>query len=528
MFPTRSRAAKGLSVLAVSLSLALAAQAQGLKIGMSADVTSMDPHFYNATPNNTIAFHVFEALLGRTADGKLAPQLAESWRAISDLEWEFTLRKDARWHDGTPFTAADVIFSLNRLKDVPGAPGGFASRIHTMTGIAALDDHTLRITTATPTPTLPVSLSFIAIVPKANEGRLPEDYNAGTAMIGTGPFRFVRYTAGEGVELARNDDWWGGKADWQQVSFRIIPNVAVRTTSILSGDLDLIEMPNATDLERLESTAGLKVLSVRGDRVAYVNPILVPGEGAEAITDAAGKPIDPTPLQNPLVRKALSVAINRQGLSERVMLGTSTPTGQLLPDGFYSSVPDIAVPTYDPDRARALLAEAGYPDGFKLSLTAANDRVPYNVEVAQAIAQMWTRIGVRTEVNGVPTSVYVRLASGQQIPAYVGSWGNPSMEAGTALTALIHSYDKDRSTGTYNWSRYSNPAFDAKLEEALSTIDDAAREALLQDATRMVLAEDAFIPLYHFKVFWAARDGLSFAPRADAMTLAQDIRLTKN
>lgn len=516
--------------MVAGLSVALAAGhagARDLKIGLSADVTSIDPHFYNATPNNTIALQIFEPLVRKDIKGELLPALAQSWKLLSDTEWEFKLRRNVKWHDGTPFTAADVAFSLERLKSVPGAPGGFSSQINTIAQVEVVDDATLRVVTSKPTPNLPMSLTVIAIIPKATAGSTPEDYNAGRATIGTGPYKFVRYIAGDRIELARNEGWWDGQADWDKVSVRIVPNLAVRTTSLLSGDLDIIESPAATDLKRLESEAGIRLASVPGDRVAYINPILIPGEGGERVSDAAGKPIEPTPLQNPKVRKALSLAINRSGLCERIMLGTCSPTGQIMAAGVYSYAPDIKIPVYDPQAAKALLAEAGFPNGFSFALTAANDRVPYNVEAAQAIAQMWSRIGVRTTVNGIPTSVYARLASAQQISAYLGSWGNSSMEAGTTFMALLHSYDKARSAGTYNWSRYANPAFDQALAQAVSTMDPGRREGLLQDATRIALNETAIIPLYHFKNTWAMRRSFSYEPRADGLTLAQDIRAAK-
>lgn len=522
MFKTRVRAARlGIIAMALSAFMAGNADAQALRIAMSADVTSMDPHFYNATPNNTVAFHVFEPLILKEADGRLSPNLAESWQAVGETEWRIVLRQDVQWHDGTPVTADDVVYSLTRLDSIEGAPGGFSSLINTITAVEAVDEHTVSITTSVASPTIPVSLSFIAIVPKANEGLTPEDYNAGRGMNGTGPFRFVRFVSGDRVELVRNEGWWRGSAPWENVTLRIIPNTAVRTTSLISGDLDLIETPSASDLQRLQSDDNLRVVSVRGDRVAYVNPIMVVGEGAERITDAAGKPIDPTPMADPRVRRALSLAINREGLSERIMLGTSSPTGQLMPEGMFSSLPDYGLPPYDPQAAKALLAEAGFPDGFNMSLTAANDRVPYNVEVAQAIAQMWTRIGVNTTVNGVPTSVYVRQASSQQIPAYLGNWGNSSGEAGRVLIALLHSHDPDGAAGSSNWSRYSNPTLDAKINEAVATVDDAARDRLLQEATQVLLDDQGLIPLYHFNVIWAMHTGFNYAARSDGLTLAQ-------
>jgi len=513
-----------ISLLLFALISCAGAQAQTLKIGLAAEVISMDPHFYNATPQNTVALHVFSSLVDKSATGELRPGLAQSWRLDDDLHWTFTLRDGVFFHDGTRFGAQDVVYSLNRLTNVPGAPGGFSSLVASVVQVEAVDDLTVRMTTSSPYPNLPMALSNIMIVPEKNREYLPEDYNSGKAMNGTGPYRFVRYSPGEGVQLQRNDAWFGGRADWQAVDLRIITNPAIRTSSILSGDLDVIEVPSATDLERLSANPQLAIASQKGDRVAYVNPIFEPAPDGDPITDPNGKPIQPTPLAHVKVRQALSYAINREGLSKRIMLETSLPTGQMLPEGMYSSVPEIGVPPYDPEKAKALLQEAGYGDGFSLTLTAANDRVPYNVEVAQAVAQMWSRIGVRTQVNGIPTSVYARQAAAQKISAYIGSWGNPSLEVGRMAVALLHSYQPEKSLGTYNWSRYSNPRFDAVLTEAIATMDDAAREEKLREATRIALLEDqALIPLYHFVNYWVMRKDISYEARSDGLTLAHDI-----
>jgi len=510
------------SLLLMALMGCAGVQGQTLKIGLAGEVIAMDPHFYNATPQNTVALHVFSSLVDKSATGELRPGLAESWLLEDDLHWTFKLRDGVRFHDGTRFDARDVVYSLNRLANVPGAPGGFSSLVATVTDIEAVDTLTVRMTTSSPYPNLPMALSNIMIVPASNRAYLPEDYNSGKAMNGTGPYRFVSYSPGEGVQLRRNETWFGGRADWETVDLRIITNPAIRTSSILSGDLDMIEVPSATDLERLSLHPGLAIASQKSDRVAYINPIFEPAPDGEQIIDPSGNVIQP--LANLKVRQALSYAINREGLSKRIMLETSLPTGQMLPEGMYSWVPEIGVPAYDPQKARALLQEAGYGDGFSLVLTAANDRVPYNVEVAQAVAQMWSRIGVRTQVNGIPTSVYARQAAAQKISVYIGSWGNPSLEVGRMAIALLHSYQPEKSLGTYNWSRYSNPRFDAVLTEAISTMDVAAREEKLREATRIALLEDqALIPLYHFVNYWAMRKDISYEARSDGLTLAQNI-----
>lgn len=510
---------RGAASVAIGLLLAGGASAQELRIGMSADVTSMDPHFYNATPNNTIAFHVFDTLIWMQSDGSLVGHLATSWETVSDTEWKITLREGVKWHDGSDFTADDVVYSLTRLDKVEGA-GGFASLMNTTTSVEKIDDLTVRIVTSKPAPNMPISLATLAIVPAANEGKPSPAYNSGEAMIGTGPYKFVSFEPGSAIKLKANEDWWGGKLDWSDVTFQIVVNPAVRSTSLLSGDLDVVEMPPSTDIERIRSDPGFEVLTGPALRVAYINPIRDLAPDGDQVLGPDGNPLNPSPLYDRRVREAMSLAINRDALVERIMHGTGVATGQMMPRGSFGHIPGHPVPAYDPERAKQLLAEAGYPDGFALSLTAANDRVPMNVDVAQAIVQMWSRIGIKASVNAVPTSVYARLGGGQKIPVYLGSMGNSSGEVGTTLVSLLQTHDPDRSTGTYNWSRYSNPEFDAMLEDAMMTMDAAEREEKLRKATLVMLEDYGVIPLYNITNIWAVKKGLKVDTRPDAMTIA--------
>jgi peptide/nickel transport system substrate-binding protein len=523
--PSRRRALRhALAALAIASAAPLAfAQSTGapLRIGMAGAVTSMDPHYYNATPNNTIALHVFEPLIAQDANGKPIPALATSWKAVSDTVWEFKLRDGVKWHDGSAFTGKDVAFSLERVKNVPGAPGGFASMVNAIKSVEVVDPLTVRVTTAQPAPNTPIFMTFLAIVSEQHgRNAATGDYNSGKAMVGTGPYKFSKYVAGDTVELVRNDQWWGAKPEWARVEFKMVPNLAVRTTALLSGDLDVIEAPSATDLPRLKADPKVAIYSTRSIRVAYINPVVKPSDEADPVTDASGKKIEPTPLQNAKVRHALSLAINRKAIVDRVMLGTAEATGQIMPSGTFGYSPDFKIPPYDPAAARKLLTEAGYPKGFNITMTAANDRTPYNVEVAQAIAQMWSRIGVNTKVNGVPTSVYARLGGALKLPVYLGSWGNTSMEPGVTMTQLLHTVDKAASKGSYNWSGYSNTKFDELVDSGMAKVDPKEREQTLQEATRVVLDDAGVIPIFHFLSFWAARNTIVVEPRADGMTLA--------
>ncbi|MBR0665467.1 ABC transporter substrate-binding protein [Roseomonas hellenica] len=519
------RAGHLVGLLGAGLAMGLAAPlaARPLQIGLSAMVTSLDPHFYSITPNNSAAFHVFDRLVHRGPEGRLEPGLALAWQPLSETTWEFRLRPGVTWHDGQPFTAADAGFSLARARHVPNSLGGFENLVRPITAIEIIDPLTLRLTTATPTPTLPSDLSFIAIV-SAHLGRdaTTADYNAGRVNIGTGAFRFLRHVQGDRIVMARNDAWWNGRAAWESVTLRMVPNIGARMASLLAGELDLVEAPSASDLARLRQHGDVLIHAAPGSRVAYVNPIFAPAPNAPAITDRQGRAIEPTPLGDRRVRQALSLAINRQAIADRLLLGTGTATGQWLPPGSYSAVPDLDPPRFDPARARALLTEAGFPDGFRMTLTTANDRTPYAVEITQAIAQMWSRIGVQVSVEAIPFAVYSARGQRQQVSAYFGSLNNPSMEAGLLLRNLLMTVNPEAGTGTFNWSRYANPALDRLAGRALATMDGAAREGLLIEAARLALADVAFIPIYQFQNLWASRRGITYQARADELTLGAD------
>lgn len=516
----------GLLVLASVFlgSLASSAFADKLAVGIGGSVNSLDPHFYSTTPNNLVAFHLFDRLVHRSPEGKLVPGLATEWRAVSPTVWEFRLREGVTWHDGKPFTADDVAFTMKRAIDVPNNLGGFAGIIRPITEATVVSPSMIRFTTASPIPNLPSDLTRLAIVSRhAGNAATTADYNSGKAAIGTGPYKFVSYTPGDRIELTRNDKWWGPKPAWETLSIRLVPNVAARTAALLSGDLDLIDSPSASDLPRLEGDKKVAIASVAGMRVNYVVPMIKPSEDAPAVTDKKGAKLDPSPLVNPKVRQALSLAINRQGITDRILLGTATPTGQWLPTGIMGYDAKTAVPAYNPEKAKALLKEAGLAEGFKLTLSTSNDRVPYSVEVAQALAQMWSRIGVETAIDAIPFSVYSSRGAKSQFAAYLGSWSNNSMEGTGLLRDLVGTRNKDTGWGLYNWAQYANAKLDALTVAAISETDDAKREKLVLEAVKVVADDVAIIPLYHFKNIWATRSTLRYEPRIDELTLATDV-----
>ena len=392
-----------------------AAVAEPLRLGFAGRVTSIDPHFFVAPANVSTSMHLFDRLIHRTADSRLVPWIATCWGPVSDTAWEFKLRPGMRWHDGHVVTADDIAFTIDRVRNVPNSPGGFAGMVRTITDVEIVDPITVRLHTARPAPTLPTDLADIAIIARhVGTGATTEDYNSGKAAIGSGPYRLVAYAIGEHVELARNDSWWGPKSTWDRVQIRMIANSGARTAAMLSGDIDVMEFPPGSDLPRLRSDPRISVVSIVGLQTVLLAPDYSRTANPPFITDKAGARLPHNPLLDVRVRRALSLAINRQALATNVMEGTAEATGQWLPPGAFSYAKTVATPVADPTLARSLLAEAGYPDGFKIVLHTPNDRLPTDVATSLAVAQMWTRIGVSTQVESSPFAVFATRASRQE------------------------------------------------------------------------------------------------------------------
>lgn len=508
---------------AAILLAAAPAQGQTLIAGMAGPPTSMDPHFYNAAPNNGIATHVFDRLVERQPDASLGPGLAVSWRPLNETLWEFKLRPEARWQDGRPVTADDVVFSFARGANVPNSPGGFGGMLRAIARSEAVDATTLHIHTRAPAPNLPIDMSNFTIVSRhAGEGAATEDYNSGKAMVGSGPYRFVRFVSGDRVELVRNDGWWGPKPAWEKVTFRIIANQGARVAALLAGDVDIIDVPPAGDLPRLKADPKLSVFSIQGLRLIYIGLQQGRSGAIPFVTDAAGKPLAANPFQDVRVRRALSLAINREAISSRVMQGTADPTGQWLPPGAMGYAASLPPPAADPARAKALLAEAGYPEGFRVTLHTPNDRYPNDAATAQAVAQMWTRIGVATQVEALPWASYAPRSAKAEFSAGLTGWGSNTAEAGYMLINVLGTVDKALGRGAVNSRGYSNAALDALTARALATLDDGARRKMLEQAVEMAMDDQAIIPLHMLVNFWAARKSIRYEPRMDERTIAMN------
>ena len=495
----------------------LPARAAELRIGLSADVTTMDPHFVAAQPNLTAQQHVFESLVRMDEKSRPQPGLA-TWRNIDALTWEFTLRKGVRFHDGSELTAEDVVFSLERPLAITGSPGGYATYVRPIVAREIIDRHTLRLKTAVPHGPLVQDLAEVLIVSKrAAAAATGADFDSGKAAIGTGPYRLVRFARGDRIELARHDAWWGGRPPWDRVTLRVLPADPARTAALLAGDVDAIEHVPSADLARLRASPALRLAQA----VSWRTILLHLDQTRDAPPGVAGKdgrPLASNPFKDVRVRRALSMAVNRQALAERVMEGLALPAGTVVSPSVFGHDPQLQPPPYDPDRARKLLAEAGYPDGFSVTLAGPNNRYINDEQVLQTIAQMWTRIGVAARVEAMPVAVYFGKARNREFGVALLGWGTRA--ADLALRSLAATPDPAKGYGAWNWGGYSNPALDALVARSLATVDPVQRELAARQAAAQAAADVALIPLHYQVVTWAMKRPLVYTARVDEFTFA--------
>ncbi|SHI91406.1 peptide/nickel transport system substrate-binding protein [Roseomonas rosea] len=511
--------------------------AQGLRIAMAGETTSADPHQYGLTPNTTLRGHLFNALTETAPDLSATPGLAARWERESDTSWLFHLRPGVTFHDGSAFTAEDVVASFCRTRNNDGeVTQSFSRYVRGFAKVETPDAMTVRIVTREPAPLLPSDLSNIAIIPRrlvpagtldfqANQqcgvtGSWPtaQDFNEGRASVGTGPYRFVSYTRGGAIELARFDGYWGPRPHWATVRLTPVTAAAPRLAGLLAGDHDLIEAPNTADLARLRSNAAVHVSASPTTRLIFLqfdtarspSPFVQGGSGRN-------------PLQDARVRQALSLAIDRKALAERVMDGVALPAAQFLPEGMAGTIPGLPVLPYDPGRARALLAEAGYPQGFALTFHATNNRYVNDARLAQAIVQYWQRIGVKAELDTMPSATFFTRRARREFSIAMGGWSADAAETLLFQQPWLMTTDASRGRGSSNYGGWSDPAFDGTLNRAIATMDPEARAGLLRESGSRALQEMPVVPIHFESATWASRRGFRYPGRVDQTTLAAEV-----
>ena len=483
----------GLSVLG-SLAV-LPASAQALKVATAYKLMTLDPHYADLNENASLLSHIYERLVYQDEKMQPVPGLAVSWKQISDTQWEFKLRENVKFHDGSPFTAQDVIATIERIQDFLKPPsGGMAAYTQSIKSITAPDPLTVIFETNVPAPALPLSLSSVFITRHQDSGfKTTDELNSGSAVIGTGPYKFASWQSGETLKLTRNDEYWGSKPGWSDVTFRVVESPAARVAALATGDVDLADFIPARDVDTLKRR-GASIESTSAARSNFLQ-FDTGREKLPGVTDKEGKPIA-NPFKDVRVRKALTMATDRDFLAQKILLGYGTAAAQLFPNGLPGTSPKLTARKPDFEDAKDLLAQAGYADGFNVMIGGPGGRYPGDSETLQAVAQNWARIGVKVQPAVAPFSVYAnKLTQGDYPVWYAGCSGDAVT---ICLNAVLASRDDKRKSGSLNYGDYRNPKFDEMLVRAEAIEVGPRRDEAVAQASELVMSDYPIIPLYHF------------------------------
>ncbi|WP_170984948.1 ABC transporter substrate-binding protein [Roseomonas sp. AR75] len=509
-----TRLATGLA-LGLSLLAGLPAAAQTLRIGMQAPPSTLDPHWLLNLANTGALRNIYDTLVARDASMALKPGLAESWRVVDDTTWEFKLRPGVKFHDGSPLTSADVAASFQRVPNVPGNPNPYTIYLAGVTGVEVVDDLTFRIRTSGPTPILPTNLTQIFIVPRSVAALGNPEFNSGRAVIGTGPFRLGSWQTNDPLVVRRNENWWGGNVQWETVSFTPIANDAARVGALLAGDVDFINNVPLQDTARINSDRRFTLFAGPSIYAVNIYPD-VERDDAPGI-DAGGR----NPMKDVRVRRAMSLALNREGIARTIMEGFADPTDQPVPPFIFGAIADRPVPAANLDAARALLNEAGWGQGFGVNLFCSPNRTP---RICQAIAAAWTRIGIRTTVEVVPQATFLPRRNRRDYGVFVTVFGSLTGETSYLIGSQLHRPRIVPGLGALNFTGAGTPEMDALIQRARSTLDDTERAAQLANLVRTASDDALLIGVGVLRSVNAGTANLTFRARADEEVQAIEIR----
>lgn len=476
------------------------------------DALTLDPHSQNESPTIAMNGQMYESLVTRDADLILHPELAESWEAGPD-GWTFKLRKGVKFHNGADFTAEDVIFSFERAMH---EASDYKEQIKSITSIEAIDDYTVKMVTNGINPILPNQLTSLYIMDKgwsdANDVSVPMNYAAKEETFavrnanGTGPFILVSRAPDEMTVLARNADWWGegmfpGNVD--KIEYRPISNAATRVAALLSGEVDFVLDPPLQDLKRIEATEGLSVKTAAQIRSIFFGM----DQGSDKLRTSN---VDGNPFKDVRVREAMNLAIDRDAIKRVVMEGLAFPTSMITSPGVLGNTPENDPPVKtDPERAKALLAEAGYPDGFTVRLDCPNDRYNNDEKICQAAVSMYARIGVIVNLDAIPKSQHFPKIQNRETDFYMLGWGVPTLDSHYVFSYLLD------AEGSWNAAGYDNARVNEITDAIAIETDGDKRTSMINEAWIQVKADMPYVPIHHQVLAWGLASTVDIPIAAD-------------
>jgi peptide/nickel transport system substrate-binding protein len=490
-------------VAALGLAVGVA-HAVTLRVANLGDVQSMDPHSLNETLQLSFTASVYEPLVGRNKQMGLAPLLATKWTQPSPTVWRFELRKGVKFHDGTPFNADDVVFSFKRAADPDGDMRGYTTSFKT---VRKVDDHTVEIETVTPNPILPDVITSVYMLSKKwcedNKAERPVDRRKGienTASFkanGTGPFRLRERQPSTRTVLVRNGSYWDKiESNVDEVVFTPIGNDATRVAALLSGEIDVMEPVPLQDVERVKSDGKHTVLQGPELRTIFLG--MDQKRDELLFSSVKGK----NPFKDKRVRQALYQAIDIDAIKSRVMRNASTPTALMVGPGVRGFQPDMnkRLP-FDPEASKKLLADAGYPGGFEVSMNCPNDRYVNDSAICQAVAASLARINVKINLQVETKTTYFPKILRRDTSLYLLGWTPSTGDAHDAMGALMAT-PNDKGQGQFNLGAYSNARFDELTLKIQSETDEKKRNEMIREAFKIHTDDVGHIPLHQQALAW--------------------------
>lgn len=502
-------------------STTIGASAETLRWARAGDSLTLDPHAQNEGPTHTLAHQVYEPLIIRDMTGAFEAALATDWAPKEDDPnvWVFNLRQGVTYHDGADFTAEDVVFSINRAKQ---ENSGMKELLSSVVEVRAVDDHTVEFVTDGPNPILPSNLTNLFMMDKgwaeANGTVDVQDVDGGettyatTNANGTGAFSLVSREPDVKTVLVQNENYWGMDQFPMEVSeivYTPIQNAATRVAALLSGEVDFIQDVPVQDLQRVSGTDGLVVKTAPQNRTIFFGlnqgPDDIPNDNVE------GK----NPLADVRVREAMNLAINRDAIRQVVMRGQSQPAGIIAPpfvNGWTEAMDQVET---NIDRAKALMEEAGYGDGFSIQLDCPNDRYVNDEGICQAAVGMFGQIGITVNLDAKPKAQHFPLISSGGTDFYMLGWGVPTYDSEYIFNFLVHTRGEER--GSWNGTGYSNPDLDAKIVSLASETDLDKRNATIAEIWNTVQDEVLYLPIHHQVLNWGMKEnvGIEVSPEDD-------------
>jgi peptide/nickel transport system substrate-binding protein len=497
--------------------LAAPVQAQTLRWAAQNDILTLDPHSQNHATTGAILQHAYEGLVRYNAKYEVEPSLATRWTYVSPTQVRFELRRNVKFHDGTPFTADDVVFSFGRIKQPQGTMAIYVAGV---SDVRKVDSHTVDFILSGPNPIFLRNTVNFFIMSKEwaekNKTTNTQDYKnkeenfASRNVVGTGSYKITGWTPEQRITMTRNEDWWDKHtSNVKDVIYTPIKSDPTRVAALLSGDVDLLTDLPTQDVARLRTDSKLKVLDGPEVRTIYLAPDM--GSPELKYSNVKGK----NPFADKRVRQALSLAIDRNAIQRNIMRGMSIPAALMVAPGVNGHEDALDRPAAaNADAAKKLLADAGYPDGFEVRLNCPNNRYVNDEEICQAIVAMWARIGVKAQLAAENMATFIQKVQNFDSSIYLLGWGVATYDAQYSLQSLV----RTRTTGAdgnFNFSKVSDATLDRLIDSMKTETDVAKRNAMIREALLRTRDEFLTIPLHHQMRPWAMKAGVTTTHRSD-------------